>query len=154
MDMANRGARIADELESLRENEAVECVGWNGFGCGEIGEDRCLRVACVDIQHIRTFDRSSEPLRVLGVKHLEHMTVYRVTLAFQKRLDVMAVQRSAAVTPPDVAEGPSSTKCSEDRRPPDPLQSVTQTYPALLRDRLQGPRKCGSRARYGRVLVD
>jgi hypothetical protein len=115
--------QVVDVLQRLREDEAVEAAARQGIGGGEIGDDSCVRVARFDVEDIAAVDGDSETDGVIAVQHFEDAAADRLSLGGEKLLDVVAVDRRAAVVSVVVAQRFGRPDRSEPGRPPDPLQS-------------------------------
>jgi hypothetical protein len=116
MDVPHRRLEVVDVLERLGEDEAVEGVARNVVGRREIGDDRRRGIRGVDVQHVAALDADAEALGVPVVQHLEHPTADRTPLRGEKPVDVVAVDRSATIAAPVVAERRRSANRSEPGR--------------------------------------
>jgi hypothetical protein len=65
------GAHVVDELQRLREDEAVERLIGNLVGDGEIGEDRRVRICRINVEDVFLAQVTLEPIGVRAVHDFE-----------------------------------------------------------------------------------
>src|SRR5438093_10346115 len=105
MSMSDRSLQVIDVLKRLREDEAVEAARRHGIGGGEIADDCRVRVARIDVEDVAALNGGSETFGVVAVHHFEDTAANRGTLGGEELLDVVTVDRRAAVASVMVAEG-------------------------------------------------
>jgi hypothetical protein len=128
--------QVVDVLERLREDEAVEAARRHRIGGGEIADDGRVRVTRIDVEDVAAVDGGSETYGVVAVHHLEDTAANRGALGGEELLDVVTVDRRAAVAPVVVAEGFGPANRAEPSRVPHPLQSFSPTKRIGRRTRL------------------
>jgi hypothetical protein len=140
MSMSDGCLQVVDVLERLREDEAVEAARRHGVGGSEIADDRRVRVATINVEDVAPVDGGSETYGVVAVHHFEDTAANRGALGGEELLDVVAVDRYAAVASVVVAEGFGPADRPEPGRVPHPLQSFPPTKRIGRRTELPGRR--------------
>src|SRR6202035_3935111 len=71
------GSYVIDQMQSLRKNDAVETVGGEVIGVGEIGDDCRVRSRGIDIKHVARGDAlAAEASGIPGVADFQHTAMY------------------------------------------------------------------------------
>ena len=121
--------QVVDVLERLREDEAVEAARRQRIAGGEIADDGRVGVARIDVEDVAAVNGGSETHRVVGVHHFEDTATNRGTLGGEELLDVVTIDRRAAVASVVVAEG----FCAADRPEPGRVSHPLQSFPPTKR---------------------
>src|SRR5215211_823622 len=109
-----RGANIVNKMESLRTDDAVESVGRNILGAGEIGDDGSLLVGLVHIEHIPLRDTFASVLSGIGrVMDFQHAPSDVLRMAGEKSFDVVAINGPSSVQAELAADGIQPPKVAE-----------------------------------------
>jgi Glycosyl transferase family 2 len=137
--MPDGSLQVVDVLQCLREDEAVEAARWHGIGSDEVADDRCVRIARIDVEDVAALDGGAESSGVVPVQHLEDTAANRPTLGGEELLDVVTVDRSAAVASVVVAERFGPADRPEPGRVPHPLQAFPP--PQRIGRRAELPRR-------------
>ncbi len=87
--------------------------------CGQIGNQGRTRVAGIEIENVAAIYSITKSLRVEWFLHLENSASDIRSVLRQKALDVVAIDRSAAIIAEVVAQRPSAAKRTEERGPPE-----------------------------------
>jgi hypothetical protein len=120
MGMPDGRRHVFDEVERLREDEAVERLGRHGAGVLKIRDDGRFPILRIDVEHVAVQDVRSEPSGVVAIPHLEDAAMDARSLLVEELLDEVAIDRLAAVSAEDVAQGLGSPDGSEPRRAREP----------------------------------
>jgi hypothetical protein len=116
MGLRHRCADLVDELESLRQDEAVVRVGGDRVGRGKIRDDGRARIRRIDVEHVTPRNIMAETVGVAGVQQLEHVSTYVLGVLPEKRFDVVPVDRRPTIAAPDVAQRRRAAQRAESRR--------------------------------------
>src|SRR5688500_11135656 len=147
--MLNRRSHVVDVLEGLRQDDAIEAARRKRVRIGEIGDEAGLGVLWIDVEDIGFLDAMTKPARVIRIQHLEDPTANGRSFVFEKAFDVIAVDRSAAITAPIVTERRRSTERAEPRRTSYPQKPFPQRLASLLGDSFRQRAERSGRALYG-----
>src|SRR5262245_7154076 len=109
-------ADLVDDVKCLGQYEAIKLVRWNPVGCGKVGDDRRMWVCSVDIEHITALDADTIAVGVAAVLDFKHTAGNILSMLLQKTLDVVAIDRRAAVIAITVTQGRDATNGSKPRR--------------------------------------
>jgi peptidoglycan/xylan/chitin deacetylase (PgdA/CDA1 family) len=112
---SDRCVDVVDELERLRTDEAVEGIGRNTAGRGEVGDDGCSRIRLVDVDHIGAGDAGTKLLCVTGILYFEDTPADVGAVVVEEALDVVAVDRRAAVGAPVITQRRGAPQHAEPR---------------------------------------
>ena len=96
----------------MRTKQSNEPLGIVVRG-GEIRDDRRLRVAWIDVEHIDALELRAEAPRVVVVLHLEHPAANVFAVLAEEPLDVVAIDGQAAIPAPALADGTGAAQRSE-----------------------------------------
>ena len=111
MERGDRALDVVDQVQRLRHDDAVEgCVG-DLRSLSEVSDDRGGWIAVVDVKHVpscRTLP--AETAGVLVVSDLESPAGDVTSISLQEALDVVPVDRQAAVVPELSADGPKPSQ--------------------------------------------
>jgi hypothetical protein len=132
--------QVIDVLQRLREDEAVEAASRHGIGGGKIADDGRLRVAWIDVEDVAAVDGGSETYGVIAVHHFEDTAANCGRLCGKELLDVVTVDRRAAVASVVFAEGCGPADRPEPRRVTHALQSFAPTKRIRRRAEFRGRR--------------
>ena len=92
-------------MEDLRTDDAVEGVGGDVVRLGEVGDDRGGRMRVVQVEDVQLRNRCpAVPVGVGVVSKLEAVSANIRAELLEELLQVVAMERLAAIEPPDVAE--------------------------------------------------
>ena len=96
-DVPQRRFEVVDQVQRLGQHDAVERLVGQGPVIGEIADDGRPRRVGVDVEHVGVRHAgAAEPSRVGVVAHLEHAAADVGGMGGEERLDVVAVDGSAA----------------------------------------------------------
>src|SRR5262245_60797222 len=130
MRVRNGAVNIVDQLERLCEDEAIEHVGRHGVCGAEIGDDRRLRIRGSDVEYIPMLNADAESFRIRAVSDLQDATTDIVPVLLQELLNVVAVDRRAAVESPRVAERGRPSKSTQPGGIRQPAETILQSLPS------------------------
>jgi hypothetical protein len=95
---AHRRADVVEELERLRHDHAVEGIRRDVRRVGEIADEGRARIRIVDVEDVSLRHAAfAEDARVIVVFDLEHVSADIVRVRAQELLDVIAIDRPAAI---------------------------------------------------------
>ena len=106
MERGDCEADVVDQVQRLRYDDAVEGPIGDLRSVGEVADDRGGRIAAVDVEHVppgRTI--AAVAARVFVVSDLERPAGDVSPVRLEEALDVVTVDRQAAVVPELVADG-------------------------------------------------
>jgi hypothetical protein len=133
--MAEGSLDLVYQLQRLRENEAVESAVRKPVSDREIRNDRCLRVARVDIEDIGPLDSSTKSPAVARVLYFENPAHDVRSVPCQEAFDVVAVNRSAAVISEVCAQRSRASErpeASRAKQTPDAPAETTGGFPQTI----------------------
>ena len=138
--LGNDRRHIVDELQCLRDDDAVVAVRRDRVRTPEIGDDRRLAVCRIDVEHIVRRDGvSTETLRIRRVPDLEDSTSHVGPVDLEKVFDVVPVDGLPSI-PPRV---PAQWLQAPEVAPFDPRHAARFEQPNGVRDLQPEPFELG-----------
>src|SRR5690242_13255812 len=100
MELSYRAAEVEDELKRLRDDDAIELICNHVLGGGEVGHNRLIRIRRIDIKQSGMGNSGAKCRRVSTILHFEHAAADIGCVVMKELLDVVTVDRRAALHPP------------------------------------------------------
>src|SRR5688572_7311597 len=110
-------------MQRLRQDETVELIRWNVVGRSEVRHDGCVWIRGIDVDDLTIAYRGTEPVGVRVIFYLEHAAPDVIVTFAEEALDVVAIDRRAAIESPRPAQRRRTTERSEKswtKGPSDP----------------------------------
>src|SRR5262249_4320635 len=108
------GLHVVDDVQRLDEDEAIVPVRGDPIRSAEVGHDGGPLVGGIDVEDIHYGDGvTPEDLRVSRVLHLQHAAADVLPAGVEEGLDVVTVDRPAAIQTPYRADGLEATEVPE-----------------------------------------
>src|SRR5262249_51334495 len=109
-----RCTHVVDQLQCLREDDAVERAGRDVTGVRQIGDDRRVRVIWINMEDVVGHDLfATESLRIDILADLEHMPSHVLRLVVEKVFDVVAIDGPPTSFAKDLADWTHPTEVAK-----------------------------------------
>jgi hypothetical protein len=115
---------VVDELKRLRQDEAIERIGWKAVEARKIGHDGRTCITGVNVDDVASLDSRAESFCVPVVPDFKHSSGDIAGILAQELLDVKPIDRQSAIEPPNGAEWRGAAQSTQPRRAPNSPQRL------------------------------
>src|SRR5262249_12564215 len=106
--------QIKNEVQCLRQNNAIEQIRLDVLCCGEIDNAHGARRVRIDVKHIAPRHAlAAKTDRIVVVRNFQDSPAYVVRMLLQKRFDEQTIDRSSEVKSPLAADGLKAEKIAK-----------------------------------------